>query len=94
MSHWRDRALCLGRADMFSPDEVESKPREHAMKRLTKDARQVCLMCPVIAECADTALGQLYPWGVWAGIAFSGNRMHHLQRDKLRMLAAERREAA
>ncbi|MCF3939945.1 WhiB family transcriptional regulator [Gordonia sp. GW1C4-4] len=79
---------------MFSPDEVESKPREHAMKRLTKDARQVCLMCPVIAECANTALGQLYPWGVWAGIAFSGNRMHHLQRDKLRMLAAERREAA
>ena len=30
-------------------------------------AKQVCAMCPVMAECLEGALERREPWGVWGG---------------------------
>ena len=30
-------------------------------------AKQVCAMCPVMAECLEGALDRREPWGVWGG---------------------------
>lgn len=57
---WMDDALCAqADPDSFFPERGGS-PR---------DAKKVCLSCPVIAECRAYALGRDERFGVWGGLS-------------------------
>ncbi|MFC8583492.1 WhiB family transcriptional regulator [Streptomyces sp. NPDC057217] len=47
---WRWRAACAGLGDEMFPDPRDAEGN--------KRAQQVCLLCPVRAECLDDALGE------------------------------------
>ena len=49
---WMDHAICHGRTDLFFAPHAERPP---ARLRREAAARQVCLRCPVRAECRDHA---------------------------------------
>lgn len=38
-------------------------------------AKDICSVCPVIAECLDGALERREPWGVWGGQLFLNGRI-------------------
>jgi WhiB family transcriptional regulator, redox-sensing transcriptional regulator len=38
-------------------------------------AKQICAMCPVIAECLEGALERREPWGVWGGQLFLNGKV-------------------
>ncbi|NHU48140.1 WhiB family transcriptional regulator [Rhodococcus sp. A14] len=71
---WRERAVCCG-ADVsvfFSPEGE----RGHARDRREAQARQVCQLCPVLAQCRDHALTVGEPYGVWGGMTEGDRRKH------------------
>lgn len=56
---WQDEALCAevgGR--LFFPERGES----------AGDAKRVCKLCPVRAECLSFAVTEGIRWGVWGGM--------------------------
>ncbi len=60
---WMDHAICHGRTDLFFAPHAERPP---ARLRREAAARQVCLRCPVRAECRDHARVNL-EYGMWGG---------------------------
>ena len=38
-------------------------------------AKQICAMCPVIADCLEGALERREPWGVWGGQLFLNGKV-------------------
>jgi WhiB family redox-sensing transcriptional regulator len=74
---WQRNGACRGRdsGQFFHPDGERGASRmrrEHA-------AKQVCLVCPVRAECAAHALVAREPYGVWGGFT---------EAERLRLLAS------
>lgn len=58
---WQDRAACAGLGKLFFP-EGQMSPTD------VERARDVCMACPVRAECLDLALSfSDDPVGVWGG---------------------------
>ena len=53
---WTEQASCRGRTDEMFPEPSQQKR-----------ARQVCLGCPVRAQCLAEALDNQIEWGVWGG---------------------------
>lgn len=62
-------AACKGMGDEFVPDNLG---QGRTLNTVTRQARNVCLTCPVLRECAQDALSQDAPYGVWAAVAFTG----------------------
>ena len=57
---WQDRALCAQTdAEVFFPTKGGS----------TKEAKQICLACPVRAECLEYALEHDERFGLWGGLS-------------------------
>lgn len=57
---WRSQALCAQiDSEIFFPDKGGS----------TKDAKQICSLCPVRLECLQTALDREERFGVWGGLS-------------------------
>ena len=38
-------------------------------------AKQICALCPVLAECLEGAIERREPWGVWGGQLFLNGRI-------------------
>lgn len=56
---WQDRALCAEVGNrLFFPECGES----------AEDAKRVCKLCDVRAECLRFAVSEGIPWGVWGGL--------------------------
>lgn len=62
---WHQLALCNGMELNWFYDQYESDAE------VAKQADQVCLACPVIAECG--LRGAAGEFGVWGGIYWAGN---------------------
>lgn len=78
---WHELARCAGAGLGEWVPDLTGKSMEQA----TREVRQHCLTCPVIADCAREALAHK-PWGVWAGMPFSGS-VDNDQRRRLQRLA-------
>jgi len=74
---WQRLGACRGRdtAQFFHPDGERGSSRNRREAR----AKEVCMTCPVRAECAAHALAVREPYGVWGGFSES---------ERLRLLAA------
>jgi len=70
-TNWRERAVCR-RVDpeLFFPTAEPGTPRHD---RQVSDAKRVCGICPVRAECLDWALVEL-PYGVAGGLTEAERR--------------------
>jgi WhiB family redox-sensing transcriptional regulator len=62
---WQMEGLCRGRdsAQFFHPDGERGSSRS----RRERQAKQLCVACPVRAQCAAHALATHEPYGVWGG---------------------------
>jgi len=64
--------LCLDRQAEFS--DYEESPDEPT-------ARAMCVDCPLLAVCLESAMQSKPDWGVWGGIAWDqGRQVHWLRR--------------
>lgn len=58
--HWQDFALCRGvNADLFFPGQGES----------TREAKAVCVDCPVRQACLEYAIANNERFGIWGGLS-------------------------
>ncbi|MGH3643436.1 MAG: WhiB family transcriptional regulator [Mycobacterium sp.] len=66
---WQLRGLCRGTdASMFfTPGDI----RGHERVRREARAKEMCLRCPVIAECRVHALNAGESYGIWGGLSAS-----------------------
>ncbi|MEM9615295.1 MAG: WhiB family transcriptional regulator [Actinomycetota bacterium] len=65
---WRAEAACQeidGARDLFFSEELQD----------IAAAKQVCITCPVIAECLEGAVARAEPCGVWGGQLFLNGRI-------------------
>ena len=66
---WQERALCAQTdPEAFFPEKGGS----------TKEAKRVCMACPVQAQCLDYALANGERFGIWGGL--SERERRHLER--------------
>jgi WhiB family transcriptional regulator, redox-sensing transcriptional regulator len=67
LSSWRLRAACrtVDSAVFFSPDGERGPARQVREAR----AKAICAGCPVIRECAISALTAGERYGVWGGLS-------------------------
>ncbi|MFC9700880.1 WhiB family transcriptional regulator [Streptomyces sp. NPDC056943] len=57
---WFDDGLCAQTdPELFFPEKGGS----------TKDAKAICLACPIRVRCGDYALSHDERWGVWGGLS-------------------------
>lgn len=68
---WQERGVCrqVDIGDMFFPDKGGS----------TKEAKRICAVCPVAAECLQYALDHDERFGIWGG--FSERERRRMKRD-------------
>jgi WhiB family transcriptional regulator, redox-sensing transcriptional regulator len=71
---WQVQAACRGRADLFFTGSDE---RGRLRAEREASAKQVCMTCPVRAECLEHALAVPEEYGVWGGLG-------ELERARLR----------
>ena len=64
---WRENALCrIADPDwFFHPDGERAAKRNDRVRR----ARQVCVQCPVMRECAAFAVESREGFGIWGGMS-------------------------
>jgi WhiB family transcriptional regulator, redox-sensing transcriptional regulator len=75
---WQQGAACRG-ADVnlfFTPSHLESK-EEREMRE--DEAKAICAICPVRAQCLEFALETREPHGIWGGLN-EIERRHLIQR--------------
>lgn len=89
---WHEEAICpeFG-VEVFVPELSDGFSR--SMQSMTRDVRPICERCPVIADCAREALSHR-PWGVWAGMAFSGSVSNVQYARLIRLAGLDQREAS
>lgn len=63
---WRDQAKCRG----YNPEMWWTEDEE-----TTTRAQNVCLRCPVVAECLDYAVKNHEDYGVWGALTPKGRRL-------------------
>lgn len=69
---WADEAMCLqAEPDTFFPEKGGS----------TREAKRICTMCTVKAECLEYALENEERFGIWGGLS-------ERERRKLKKLAS------
>lgn len=82
---WADQAICAQTdPEAFYP-EKGSSPR---------DAKKVCLTCPVRAMCLEWALDTDEKWGVWGGKSERERRVIRADRRKAAAVAEQEEGAA
>lgn len=64
---WQDLALCSNMDTELFFDRYESS------KSVAKMVDDICLSCPVLAQCLESATEKGL-WGVWGGIYLSGGK--------------------
>ncbi|MHB9862013.1 WhiB family transcriptional regulator [Streptomyces sp. YIM S03343] len=76
---WRHAAACAGeKTDLFFP-----VGESDAALKQTEQAKAVCAVCPVRAECLRFALDTCQADGIWGGLTESERRqMKHRKRRK------------
>jgi WhiB family redox-sensing transcriptional regulator len=80
VSGWRQRAACRGAdPELFFPGQGDRYAAE--------DAKDVCLSCPVQADCLEAALVAPLPDGIWAGLNLHERKA--LRAGRRRQVAAE-----
>ena len=66
---WWAQARCNDQAGtmsgLFFSEELQDIAR----------AKEICALCPVMAECLEGALERREPWGVWGGQLFLNGRI-------------------
>lgn len=63
---WMDAAACrTSTVDLWYDPETE---RAEARQERIDAARAICDGCPVRAECLETAIVNLEPYGIWGGL--------------------------
>ena len=75
---WQSQAACRG-ADVnlfFTPAHLESKEEREVREA---QAKSVCAICPVRAQCLEFALETREPHGIWGGLN-EIERRHQIQR--------------
>lgn len=86
---WHHRAACRGVDDCSPPAEEVFHPTS-AHPAAYREALGYCAVCPVTAECLDTAMrvearGESARWGIWGGLT---------PKQRADLAAAERKAAA
>ncbi|MFG1808849.1 WhiB family transcriptional regulator [Streptomyces sp. NPDC049040] len=83
---WQLVAACRGvDSSLFFHPEGE---RGAARSAREAAAKEVCMRCPVRAECATHALAVREPYGVWGGLT-EDEREEMLGRSRHRMLSSQ-----
>lgn len=80
---WFSNHVCHNGCD--GPDGCLDARREQGRWHRVKIARAICESCSVRQECLDYALKNRIPFGIWGA---------KTERERLRMLRAERRNGA
>ncbi len=77
---WQARAACLTWPDPddFFPDPSDTSP----------DVLLVCRSCPVMRQCAQTALGNRERHGVWGGMTEADRRSRRAHSERRSATAA------
>ena len=74
---WRQQGSCAGSdATVFYPPPDDDT--------LAEQAKEICAMCPVLAQCRDFALTTREKHGVWGGLT---------ERERRRVIRQNRRSA-
>ena len=89
MSNWRDEAACLDHdTNLWFPDDLLDQdpdgPQKRETPRLYRQAKRICLSCPVREECLEYALDFPEPYGMWGGTT---------RPERLNILRARRKDA-
>ncbi len=65
--HWSERGLCRQiDAEVFFPERDGDDPTPRAQR--VAEAKAICALCPVRAECLRDALAKNERFGVWGGL--------------------------
>lgn len=64
---WQMRAACRGLStDLFFKSDAEPRSRKHSREA---EAKAVCAVCPVVAQCLNWAFSVGEHHGVWGGMS-------------------------
>ena len=76
---WQLEGACrrVGPEVFFHPEGERGSKRHHR----DSAAKEVCLGCPVLAQCREHALAVREPYGVWGGLT-EDEREAHLARGR------------
>jgi WhiB family redox-sensing transcriptional regulator len=70
-SHWEQKAICAGSdIDFFAEADLSDTATDADIEIAqleTKQARSVCVHCPVRRDCIEQALETKTLWGTWGG---------------------------
>jgi WhiB family redox-sensing transcriptional regulator len=82
---WQESALCAQTdPELFFPEKGGS----------VREAKKVCMACPVRAECLEWALDTGERYGIWGGLSERERRKVKKQRDAAKQAPAEPEPAA
>jgi len=66
---WRAQAACRGKDPaLWFPPEFDPNERKRETPRLYREAKRICLGCPVRMQCLDYALDAQECCGMWGGL--------------------------
>ncbi|WP_342357778.1 WhiB family transcriptional regulator [Rhodococcus qingshengii] len=76
---WRRHARChYFNADLFFAQEGENRAQRLHRER---QAKQICQICPVRAECDDLAERTHTQYGIWGGLSEADRRAQSVRRQ-------------
>lgn len=79
MEYWQEHAACRGvDPDLFFPERGETN----------REAKRICLTCPVRVRCLDYALAEGEWLGIWGGMTPRDRRRERTRRRDQRRGAA------
>ena len=73
---WREQAACRGMdtALFFGPDIGDGQGAANGSSSWVAEAKRVCCGCPVAVDCAEQAVANNEPYGVFGGLSRSERR--------------------
>lgn len=71
---WQERAACRGPlGSVFFPPPTSERKREKLARE--QKAKNICLACPVMAQCREYSIAIREPHGVWGGLSEKERRV-------------------
>jgi WhiB family redox-sensing transcriptional regulator len=81
-AEWRQRAACKGPyAELFYPP-IAAERKEDKIAR-ERNAKAICVECPVASECLEHALSVREAHGIWGGMNETERRSYAARRAVL-----------
>ena len=77
---WQEDALCAQQVQAQDSPSAQGKEADKWFPYLTKTSKQLCLGCPVQAECLQLALAVHPTNGIWAG--YTIKEINHMRKIK------------